>query len=48
MRFAQIKYKPHEYIKPFHEDRAKYFTRAIVTGYGGGKTYAGCMELLMC
>ena len=43
-----IKYTPHEYIRPFHEDRDKYFTRAIVTGYGGGKTYAGCMELLQC
>lgn len=43
-----VRYKPHDYIRPFHENREKYFIRAIVTGYGGGKTYAGCMELLQC
>jgi hypothetical protein len=48
MRLIQVKYKPHSYIEPFHNERKDYFTRAIVTGYGGGKTYAGCMELLMC
>lgn len=45
---AAINYKPHNYIRPFHQERLKYFIRAIVTGYGGGKTYAGCMELLEC
>ena len=43
-----VKYTPHEYIRSFHNDRLNYFIRAIVTGYGGGKTYAGCMELLYC
>jgi hypothetical protein len=46
MRNVGIKYRPHSYLKEFHLDRLNYFIRAIVTGYGGGKTYAGCMELI--
>lgn len=46
MRYVGIKYKPHDHIRPFHEDRSRYFVRALVTGYGGGKTYAGCHEML--
>jgi hypothetical protein len=42
----QIKYRPHNYLKEFHEDVYSFFLRAIITGYGGGKTYAGCMDLL--
>lgn len=45
---AKLAYKPHEYLRDFHNDREKYFIRAVVTGYGGGKTYAGCMELIKC
>lgn len=46
MTNAGIKYTPHSYVKPFHEERMVYPVRALVTGYGGGKTYAGCMELI--
>ncbi len=46
MRNAGINYVPHNYINSFHKERNDFKIRAIVTGYGGGKTYAGCMELL--
>lgn len=46
MQKVAIKYVPHPHVRPFHAERAKYFIRALVTGYGGGKTYAGCMEMI--
>jgi len=46
LSYAKIKYTPLKYIEPFHKERESFFIRAIITGYGGGKTYAGCMELI--
>lgn len=46
-KFAQILYKPLDYLSTFHNDRYKHQNRAIVAGYGGGKTYAVCIENLI-
>ncbi len=46
-RFLELPYKPLPYLKDFHKDRWNYKTRAIITGYGGGKTYAACHEFLI-
>ena len=39
-----VRYEPLGYLSTFHADRYEYTNRAIITGYGGGKTYAVCME----
>ena len=44
MKAVSITYSPLEYLSTFHEDRHDFTNRAIITGYGGGKTYAICME----
>jgi len=47
MNAVSITYEPLDYLSTFHEDRYKFTNRAIITGYGGGKTYAICMENLI-
>ena len=42
-----IYYHPLDYLKTFHDDRYTHTNRAIITGYGGGKTYAVCMENIL-
>ena len=46
-KFRGIRYKPLNYLKTFHDDRYTHTNRAIITGYGGGKTYAVCMENIL-
>jgi len=46
-RYLQLDYRPLPYLRAFHNQRHDYFTRAIITGYGGGKTYAACHEFLI-
>ncbi|MBW7889570.1 MAG: terminase family protein [Bacteroidia bacterium] len=46
-RYKTIKYTPLAYLREFHADRNSHPHRAIITGYGGGKTYAVCMENLI-
>lgn len=45
--FRGIVYRPLGYLNSFHKDRIKFPNRAIVAGYGGGKTYAVCMENIL-
>ena len=42
-----IKHRPLKYLSTFHNDRWTHPNRAIVAGYGGGKTYAVCVEALL-